>query len=503
MGAVAVTVMSLPALTTDPLLDRVNGLARKIEAADRRLHYLDRYYEGTQPLSFLAPEVKAQVGDRLTSLVINWPRAIVDSVQRRCTVEGFRLGAGGTADDDLWQLWTGSDMPMWSRMNHVDTLVHARSFVSVWADDAGLPLIAVESAHQVAVDYVPGTSRVAVALKRYADGDRVRAELYLPREVRRYSARSQAPGMPTLAGEPRWLLDEVLPNPLGVVPVVPLVNRPRVLNLDGESELVDVIPLADAVNKLATDMMVSSEFHAMPRRYATGIDIPTGPDRERLQAEVSAYWDNATKGKTLLAGKNVDLGQFPEASLSNFTEAIQMLTAQIAAIAGLPPHYLGVNTDNPASADAIRSAESTLVQRAREKHETWGAAYKRVMQIAVAVSEGRPFVEVARQTATLETIWRDPETRTKAQDADAAVKLHAEGIIDDVEAQEQVGLSPMARAAIAERRASAAETAATADVAARLNLARRLEAEDGLTKNAALAAVGLLQAAATNSAESA
>ncbi len=500
MGAVAVTVMSLPALTTDPLLDRVNALSRKIDAADRRLHYLDRYYEGTQPLSFLAPEVKAQVGDRLTSLVINWPRAIVDSVQRRCTVEGFRLGAGGTADDDLWQLWTGSDMPMWSRMNHVDTLVHARSFVSVWTDDAGLPLIAVESAHQAAVDYVPGTSRVAVALKRYADGERVRAELYLPREVRRYSARLSVSGVSSLP-DARWDLDDVLPNPLGVVPIVPLVNRPRVLNLDGESELVDVIPLADAVNKIATDMLVTSEFHAGPRRWATGIQIPAGPDRDRMQAEVAAYWDNALAGKTWLAGQGVAFGQFAEASLSNFTSAIQMLTAQIAAIAGLPPHYLGVNTDNPASADAIRSAESTLVQRAREKHETWGAAYKRVMQLALAVSEGRPFAEVARRTATLETIWRDPETRTKAQDADAAVKLHAEGVIDDVEAQEQVGLSPMARAAIAERRASAAETAATADVTSRLNLARRLEADDGLTKNAALAAVGLLQAAATNSAE--
>ena len=36
----------------------------------------------------------------------------------------------------------------------------------------------------------------------------------------------------------------------------------------------------------------------------------------------------------------------------------------------------------------------------------------------------------------LETVFRDPETRTKAQDADAAVKLHAEGIIDDEYAQE-------------------------------------------------------------------
>ncbi len=496
--------MTSPALfgvsSDDPFLERIAVLSAKIDKADTKMHVLDHYYEGTQPLSFLAPEVEAQVGDRLASMVINWPRVIVDSVQRRCTVEGFRLGAGGAVDAALWGLWNASDMTMWSGMNQVDTLVHGRSFLSVWADDAGQPSISVESAHQVAVEYDPGSFRVAAALKRFQDGDRHRAFLYLPGEVRRYSAPSPVMGV---VGVTRWEFEDSLPNPLDVVPIVPLANRPRVLNLDGESELTDVIPLADAVNKIATDMLVTSEFHAGPRRWATGIQIPAGPDRERMQAEVSAYWDNAVKGKTWLAGEGVSFGQFAEANLANFTDAIGMLTGQIAAIAGLPPHYLGVSTQNPASADAIRSAEATLNERAREKHASWGASYKRVMQMALAVRDGRTFAEIAAETATLETVWRDPETRTKAQDADAAVKLHGAGIIDDVQAQESVGLSPMQRQAIADRRETAANTAATADVSARLALARRLETEDGLSKNAALAAVGLLQAAGLNSAEGA
>jgi hypothetical protein len=354
----------------------------------------------------------------------------------------------------------------------------------------------------MAVLHEAGSSRVRAALKRFVDDDDVvRAYLFLPDRVRRYSG-PKGNGL-TLVGSPvRWTLDEEIRNPLGAVPVVPMVNRPRVLNLDGESELADVIPLADAVNKLATDLLVTSEFHAAPRRWATGIQM-SDENRDRARAEISAYWDNALKGKTWLAGEGVQFGQFAEAQLSNFTGAIQMLTAQIAAIAGMPPHYMGINTDNPASADAIRSAEATLNERAREKHETWGATYKKVMQLALAVADGSSLSAVESATATLETDWRDPETRTKAQDADAAVKLHAEGIIDDVQAQESVGLTPMQRQAIAERRTQAPETAATADVTARLNLARRLQAEDGLTLNSALAAVGLLQAAATNSAESA
>jgi hypothetical protein len=47
--------------------------------------------------------------------------------------------------------------------------------------------------------------------------------------------------------------------------VVPFINRPRMTHLYGESELTDMMPLADAINKLATDMMVTAEYYVEPR----------------------------------------------------------------------------------------------------------------------------------------------------------------------------------------------------------------------------------------------
>lgn len=475
-------------------------LARLLARLDQQLPAVkvaDDYYAGTQPLSFLAPEITEHVGDRLAPLVINWPRTIVDSVQRRMYVEGFRLGRGREADAEMWDLWQANDLDEWSQLGQVDALVHARSFMLVWGNEDGVPIISTESAHQMVVDYAPGTRTVRAAAKRFKDGDTVRSTLFLPDRVLRYSAPSLAFDVPG-----QWRLEESLPNPLGVVPVVPLVNRPRLTNLDGTSELTDVMPMADAINKLSTDMMLSSEFHAMPRRWATGIAIPASQaPRERLQVEAKAYWDEATKGKTLLGGKDVKFGQFQEATLDNFVKAISLLTAQVAAISGLPPHYLGINTDNPASAEAIRSAESTLVERASEKHRTWGGAYERAMRLAVAVRDGIALADVPSEYRSMETIWRDPRTETKAVDADAAIKLLDAGIIDDVQAQEDVGLSPTQREAIAERRRQAAQTGVTADVVARMNLARELQLSDGLSQNASLAAVGLLAAAGANAAE--
>lgn len=488
-------------MNTADALDLVHSLSRKLNAQQPSIVKADRYYTGTQPLAFVAPEVLAQTAGRLAPLVINWPRTIVDSVQRRCYVEGFRIGQG-EVDDDLWAIWQANNLDRFHRLGQVDALVHARTFLSVGpaAREGRLPRIAVESAHQMVVTRDPSTGEISAALKRWAasDGLTTFATLYLPEETHRFVASSPS-GMGT--AQSFAVREPVKSQPLGAVPVVPLLNRPRLLNPDGESELTDVMPLADAINKLASDMLVTSEYSAMPRRYATGIQIPSGPDRERLQADVAAYWDQATKGKTWLAGEGVEFGQFPETSIASYTEGIRLLTTQIAAIAGLPPQYLGISTANPASADAIRSAEVTLVERARDKQQEWGDAYEQAMRLALAVHEGITLDDLGSALDSLETVWRETETPTVAQSMDAAVKGVQAGILDEVAAQERVGLSPMQRAAIAERREDAAATTATADVRARVDLARELQVTDGLSQNAALAAAGLLQAAAQNASE--
>jgi hypothetical protein len=479
-----------PALTTQQqALSAVAMLIAKLQANAALLTKCDQYYTGTQPISFLAPEVRAQVGNRLTPLVINWPRVIVDSVQRRTYPEGFAIGRGADADDELRRIWQENDLDEWSQLGRIDALVHGRSFLSVWAndEDARTPRIAVESPHETVVGFVPGTRQVRAALKLWADGEVVYATTYFADSVWMLSARAAVAG--ALPAE--WRVDSVVEHNLGAVPVVPLVNRPRTLGLDGESELSDVMPVADAINKLASDMLLTSEFSAMPRRWATGIEIPSGPNRERLQAEAAAYWDGATKGKTWLAGQGVQFGQFPEATLENFVSGIKLLTAQLAAIGGLPPDDLGLSTTNPASAEARRAADTTLILRAKEKIASWSGSYERTMRLAVAVRDGIPLSQVPAEFRSMETIWRDPETPTVAQSADAAVKLLGAGVIDEVQAQIDVGLSTTQRDAIAERK----QGALLGPVSAQLAEAQRLQTEQGLSQQAAFAAVGLLQAA--------
>src|SRR5690606_29674319 len=83
-------------------------------------------------------------------------------------------------------------------------------------------------------------------------------------------------------------------------------------------------------------------------------------------------------------------------------------------------HYIGTATDNPASADAIRSAESRLVKRAERKQRIFGGGWEQVMRLVRRIQTG----EWDPRLRQLETVWRDASTPTIAQKADAAIKLY-------------------------------------------------------------------------------
>lgn len=463
-------------------LDLVRTLTEQLTTEQSLTAALDRYYSGTQPLAFLHPQVQRSTAGRLTNVVVNWPRVIVGAVEERLDVEGFRIAGEEAPISELWRIWQANRLDRQSALGHLDALVHGRAYALVWAGrDERTPRITVETAREMTVAYDPESGDVASAVKVFdpdQSGQTRRATLYLPDSVQRWTRSAGG-----------WALLEELPHDLGEVPVVPLVNLPRLGVPGGESELSDVIPITDAICKLATDLMVSAEYHAMPRRTVTGMQLaPAGtPEGERDREMFRHYWTEAEAGRVWAGPAGANFDQFPEASLDNFINAIRMFTEHLAAIGKLPPHALGINTANPASADAIRSAESSLVKKVERKQVAFGEAWEHVMRLAQRVRDG-----VADPSLDeLETIWADAATPTVAQQADAAVKLLQAQAITKRQAREDLGYTPVQ----IERMQNEDDATALGPVAVQLAEAARLQREDGLSQQAAFAAVGLLQAA--------
>ncbi len=397
------------------------------------LKRLDSYYEGTQPLSYMAPELQNELEETVRQVVINWPRLVVDAIEERLDVEGFRFPGHAEADEELWRIWQANDLDEQSQQGHLDALTMKRSYVVVGSNEADetTPLVSVESALDMYAEHDPRTRKIAAAVKRWCEGegkDEVEhATLYLPDVTIWWVQRDGV-----------WVEDPDFPrdeHEMGEVPVEVLANRPRLKYRNGISELADVIPLSDAACKIATDMMVSAEYHATPRRVAFGFGEEDFVDEHgnKLSAFSRIIGRMWATSKTSQDG--ADVKQFPEADLKNFHSTLSQLAQLVASLTGMPPHFLGQSTANPASADAIRSSEARLVKRAERKQRAWGGTWERVMRLVLRVKTG----EWSDEARSLETIWRDASTPTVAQAADAAVKKHQAKIVPLRQTREDLG----------------------------------------------------------------
>jgi hypothetical protein len=405
--------MALP----DSERDLIQRLLSAHEVEKPQLRALNDEYELRSRRAYMHPEIQAELGERVQQVVIAWPQLVVDSLEERLDVEGFRLPKGDP-DDELWRVWQENNCDEQSQMATVDALAMRRAYIAVGTneDDSNTPLITFESPLEVYADINPRTRSVRAAIRKYgheADGAR-QAEwyvtLYEPNRTSYYDITRE------------WTLIDRDEHGLGVTPIVPMVNRARLADWRGRSELDPILPLARAANKLATDMMVAAEFIAVPLRGIFG----ASPDDFQDQNGNTISPMQALMGRLLTVPddeKVMRQFEFASAQLSNFHDSINQLARLVASLSGLPPHFLGLATDNPPSADAIRSAESRLVKRAERKQRAFGGAYEQAMRISrKLVGDDDP------KWRRLETNWRDASTPTIAQTADAAVKKYTAGI---------------------------------------------------------------------------
>lgn len=415
----------------------------------------ERFYLGTQPLGFLDPEVERVTNGRVKPLNINFARLAIETLGQRIRVTGFRSSTGQIVDSQLLNLWQRNGMDEQSELAQRDCLIYGRAYFLVWADMNGAPVITAESPLQVNVARDPLTRRVIAGLKRWLDEDGYAHALLITedtvtewqsRTTSKYDIVAQA-----LMMSDTWeqqILSEQLTkvreesNPLGIVPIVPLVNRPRLGFLDGESELSDLRGPLQAIGKLSTDMLLASEYAASPRRWATGL-APAGVSAEQMKVieeHVRERWEKAHASKFLISSSpDARLGTFDTAELSNYRTAIELTIGEVASLSGLPAYYVNGNSLNPVSADSIRASESRLTERAKERQRWWSGPYEDLMRLATLVRDGQPDDTLA----DLETVWADTEPTSLSQIADAEAKLMAAGITDRRAALEALGYSPL------------------------------------------------------------
>lgn len=388
--------------------------------------------------------------------MVGLPRIYVQSIAERLIIEGFRVGDAAETDETLWSWFRANSMDTQSMVSFVDSLVYGRSYVTIAAPAEadkdnplmvqGVPIIRVESPMALFAHKDPRTEDIEWAVRVIKDEEQqvVGATLYFRDRTELYEGDGG-----------HLVLVDTIHHGLGVVPVVDVTRRCSLLDRYGTSVISpEIRSITDAMSRLLQNLQVTSELMATPQRILFGTSVEEINDRQLTGLELY------TASYIAVEDPNGKAIQLPAAELRNFTEAISHMLRLAAAYTGLPPQYLSFTTDNPASAEAIRSSETRLVRTCEALSAVFGDAWEKVMRIAMLVMGQKLTLDSFR----IETVWRDPSTPTYQAKADATTKLYnsGNGIISLEQARIDMGYTPEQRRQMEEwdRRSPSAQMAA-------------------------------------------
>jgi hypothetical protein len=374
-----------------------------------------RYYDGDHDLAFATSKFKNAFADLFKEFAYNMCPSVVDALADRLRITGF---GKGTAGDQAWVIWQANKMTQRAGEVHTDAFTVGDAYVLVWPDAEGAPVISVQTAEETIVHYADeDRSTIDWAAKRWSTGKQIRLNLYYPDRIEKYitGARAGSGDPSARAFQPYEIKGEPWPvlHTYGRVPVFHFGNNAR-QGTPGRSELRDVIPLQDALNKTVADMLVAMEFVALPQRWATGIEVKRDPET----TEPISPWRPTLDAVWTAPDSEVRFGQFDPANLDQFLNVQDRFLVAIARVSRTPLHYIMPQSGNFPSGESLKTAETPFLAKVADRMESFGNTWQEVMLFALLVAETPATAD------DIETDWRDPAPKSQKEQAEtAAIKI--------------------------------------------------------------------------------
>lgn len=368
------------------------------------------YYLGNAPLVY-SNERLAQVFRGIEArFTENWAAVVVDSVTDRVNLAA--LSAEDTAANDaLSALWDANGLAAVSDDTHEAALVCGESFVIVWPTADGTPRAYFNDprlCHVIYDEEDPYVVRLAAKWYNLRDGRR-KLTLYYPDHLEYYVSTGTAENISTAqAFQPAEVPVDV--NPYGMVPVFHF--RPR---RDVRSELTNVVPLQNGINKLLADMIVAAEYGAFKQRY-----VISNADVGTLKNSPNEIWSlPAGDG----AGQGTQVGEFSPTDLMIYLDAIDRLAQHIATITRTPKHYFLAQGGAP-SGEALIAMESPLNAKCSNIVQRFEPVWRQVGAFLLRLSgQTIPAEAISATFDAIETVQPLTQAQIRAQSVNAGIPL--------------------------------------------------------------------------------
>ncbi len=434
-------------MDADQAVSLVDRIYRRLSYRRPLIETRERYYRGEQPLAFATEEWRKANAQRYKGFSDNWSGPVVNAEAERIRYTGLIVPDLPEAGRTLQQDWLRNDMDMQASQGIVTTLTTGRSFVIVWGDPkTDKATISWEHPSNVEIEYDWDNPRKRVAaLKTWLDEDNEYATLYEPDAVWKFvrgrqlavnnfvSQAEQAKQHQSADGgwqprlktaDPTWPIK----NPLGVVNVVEVPNRPTLMG-DPVSEIQGVIPMQDAINLLWAYLLLSADYASMDARVVLGAAPPMIPildaDGKEIGKRPVEMKDVREKRMLFVQGDKVSIDSWKAAALDVFTNTIGVAVGHISSQTRTPPTYLVTTVGlSNVNADGLKASEIPLNKKVEEFWTFAGPAMRETNRL-VALANGD---EALAEAVTFAKVTHmNPEIRSEAQLADMLVKKKSIG----------------------------------------------------------------------------
>lgn len=384
------------------------------------------YYDGQHRLK-LTNEMRKMMqisDDRLDRYNDNYCEMVVDKLGDRLALDTVENAS------DKAQEWAET-IQQKNRMDALQIAVHeamlrdGETFVMVEYDDKLGTRLCREPAWDGACGILPvydgrGETLVAAA-KVWLDGDVTRVNIYYPNSIERYAADGDELEM---IGPPE---DTTRLGKEPGVPLVPFRNRGG-----GRSELVNVIPLQDSLNRTLISMVMNGELTAFSLLFAVGFKPPAGVtpgmiihamiEGEDGKPIVTDDKDMAEAYAALM--DSYKLERIQGGSVVELIGQAEFLIDQIATVSSTPiPAHMGGDSS---SGEALKQRENGLLGKARRAQVQTGNSWEDVFTLAHLV-ESLYATNLPPEAEDWYARWKNAEIRNDADIRETAKLLQLWG----------------------------------------------------------------------------
>jgi hypothetical protein len=382
-----------------------------------RLDKIREYVRGDVCKIFLPKRHTAEYAQLVAMSLINIMPLVISTFAQNLFIEGYRAGRK-SQNAKAWELWQVNRMDLLQSALFRTAIEYGLSYTTALPakldgeQSAEFRLYSPRMLTAVYDDVLVDEWPVyGLAVRAGYDKDK-------RKPVRRLTLLDDTHEIKMIAKVDQDDIDdaiEVGEHGMGVTPIVRWQSAGGDLDDQSRGEVEPLMPDQDSLNNTTFGLKSTERSQAFRQRYATGLVAQldeNGNEIEPFTGGQARVWTSDSP--------DTRFGDFQESDLSGYLDSRQSTLRIITARAQIAPYALQI-TDGISnlSADALAALEAAQQRKIGEMKTSFGEAAEQLLRLASKASGD----DAGWKERKAEVRWRDTESRSLAQLADALGKM--------------------------------------------------------------------------------